>query len=593
MNDKWRASKLETNRLRREAFGIAGVAAIVFLCVVFVLQMFLNASPAVLKPMGIEADGTNGIMILCGVGFTAWGISVSVRCSDKAIRKYLVGTAALLIGWMLVVLLKYSAEDDLFMSVSWYLFYIPIIFAPMLCLFSGLRAASLDTKPAARILKRVIIGVGSGLVLLVLTNNYHHLVFEFSFDNPDWISDYSYGLGYWLVFAWVMIELLTFYLTLFVAAHRLLRRALLPVAIIGLLVLAYALLYALHIEVLFQSNFSLTYALAVVFTMELSLDLGFLPAYAWYGEALRKLPFDLKLFSLDWTNVIATECSKPSSSGALEAIMAADIPENVTIRCKIPDTPDKTYVAYRISGGIVLLSEDLASVNKRREQLEHRRRQLERQNALLEQNKLIRRRLYRQRGERLLLEEVEKSISSTTDKIRGILDNLASGTDEQSAVLRRRQLMTVKLLVAYCKRKGSLVFAGKGNPEFDRERLVLIMNETCADLRSADIECAVLANVDESLPAQSVSVLYDCFYDFAMFAFSCKNPAIMIFIHDRDEKRTELRVALESDDQADLSKQVIARNLAGLLDKRDVVYRLSGSSGQLNLVVVVPKRFDS
>ena len=75
--------------------------------------------------------------------------------------------------------------------------------------------------------------------------------------------------------------------------------------------------------------------------------------------------------------------------------------------------------------------------------------------------------------------------------------------------------MEVKLLVAYCKRKGGLILAEKSDPDFNRERLELVFNETAADLRSLDIECAALVETSEVLPAATVSVLYDCLYDFA------------------------------------------------------------------------------
>lgn len=60
--------------------------------------------------------------------------------------------------------------------------------------------------------------------------------------------------------------------------------------------------------------------------------------------------------------------------------------------------------------------------------------------------------------------------------------------------------MEVKLLVAYCKRKGGLILAEKSDPDFNRERLELVFNETAADLRSLDIECAALVETSGGAP---------------------------------------------------------------------------------------------
>ena len=85
-------------------------------------------------------------------------------------------------------------------------------------------------------------------------------------------------------------------------------------------------------------------------------------------------------------------------------------------------------------------------------------------------------------------------------------------------------LTEVKLLIAYCKRKGGLVLAGKSDPAFNRERLQLVFNETAADLRTLGIDCAALVDIKRVLPASTVSVLYDCLYDFAAAAFAAKQP---------------------------------------------------------------------
>ena len=80
-----------------------------------------------------------------------------------------------------------------------------------------------------------------------------------------------------------------------------------------------------------------------------------------------------------------------------------------------------------------------------------------------------------------------------------------------------------------------LVLAGKSDPAFNRERLQLVFNETAADLRTLGIDCAALVDVKRVLPASTVSVLYDCLYDFAAAAFAASNPILMLFVSDKAE----------------------------------------------------------
>ena len=100
--------------------------------------------------------------------------------------------------------------------------------------------------------------------------------------------------------------------------------------------------------------------------------------------------------------------------------------------------------------------------------------------------------MWRLRSERELFVEIEKSLESKTRRIQMLLDSLPDSNGPESIARRRERLVEVKLLVAYCKRKGALVLAEKSDPEFNRERLQLVFNETAADLRSIGVECAAL-----------------------------------------------------------------------------------------------------
>lgn len=106
-------------------------------------------------------------------------------------------------------------------------------------------------------------------------------------------------------------------------------------------------------------------------------------------------------------------------------------------------------------------------------------------------------------------------------------------------------LTEVKLLVAYCKRKGALVLSERSDPEFDRDRLQLVFNETASELRSIAVDCAAAVSLESELPATVVSVLYDCLYDVASVALFATDPILMIFVSG-DEKGVGMRAALDA-----------------------------------------------
>ena len=143
------------------------------------------------------------------------------------------------------------------------------------------------------------------------------------------------------------------------------------------------------------------------------------------------------------------------------------------------------------------------------------------------------------------------------------------------------------MIVAYCKRKGSLVLAEAADPELDRDRIRLIANELASDLRAVGIDCAAIASLTRPLAAQQMSVLYDCIYDVAFTALECEGPVLMYHLGERDDGTVELRAHLESDDEEDLASLPRTEALRSRLDTCDVIYSLTGEVGRLLLVARV------
>ena len=83
--------------------------------------------------------------------------------------------------------------------------------------------------------------------------------------------------------------------------------------------------------------------------------------------------------------------------------------------------------------------------------------------------------------------------------------------------------------------------------------------------------------------------LYTSLYDFAFFAYATDHPALMYHLSDHDSCSVELRATLFSNDEEDLSQASAARELENELQGRNVAYRLEGESGQLRLIVLMPR----
>lgn len=294
------------NISKRKVLVIAGVVACVFVCAIVALLEFDSLGRPTPSGPSKGPSATAGYMIALGPLSAAWGFSMYIRCSDAKIRRWLVGVAALVSFWMLVVLLKYPIRGDLATALLWYCYYIPMTAIPTLCVLCAMRAASLDEVAWARCARRVIVAISAFAVFAVLTNNVHHFIFAFDFADPDWGGNYRYAFGYYVLVAWYIVLFVIFFATLFLSARRSLRSMLFPIGVIVGVGVVYGVMFTLRHVATLTSNVALTYCILAMVAIELTLDLGFFPSYAWYTLAFSKLPFDLKVLEANGDTVFQT-----------------------------------------------------------------------------------------------------------------------------------------------------------------------------------------------------------------------------------------------------------------------------------------------
>lgn len=138
--------------------------------------------------------------------FAAWGLSVRQRIVQKQVCRFMTVTAVLLIIWMVVRSAKYFIfwQPDA-VRYLWYLFYLPMLFVPMLALLIAMSLGKPDEYkfPKGMSVLWIISGV---LLLLVLTNDLHQFVFTFPKDAAVWTDkNNGYSIGYFMIAGWQVL----------------------------------------------------------------------------------------------------------------------------------------------------------------------------------------------------------------------------------------------------------------------------------------------------------------------------------------------------------------------------------------------------
>lgn len=522
-------------------------------------------------------------MLATGALLVVWGCVAYVRCFDQVIRRYLVAMIALMEAWIVLVACKYCTHVVLFQEYAWYLFYAPLLFCPTLCLFSALRAAEIDGSRRARIVKLSLLAADCLLLAVTLTNHVHFAVFSFDPLQPDWETSYRYGPVYYIVYALMVGQIVAFFAVLMSNSCKRLHSAAVPVAFIGVLGVVYGIAYCLRLSVLVGSNFAMSYIWVLCIALELCFDFGLLPSFAHYGALLKTLPVDLKIYPLGILQgcepIVETGAASPLSPEGRACVEACAAGGRVRVTSDA--SPDVVYKAQRVSGGILLVAEDVSDIQLRKQQLLQKQERLERSCELLEQEHAVALQLERQKSEEALLDEVEHSVAQSLSRASELIREAAApGLSRHAA---REKLLLAKMLVSYSKRKSELVLCGDDDGDFERERLQLMISELMADLRTVGVECGCLVQTAPVLRADSVSVLYDCLYDFAIAALFYSEPTLMVHVRSHSDRALELGIALETSEEADLAATEEAGDLRRLLDSKGIVYSLEGGSGVLRL----------
>lgn len=583
---------------RRRAFVIAGVITALFLLLLAVLPTLFASDPKLSNTAPVYSEVSKEVvdglthsssipLLIAAIAFSIWGVLVYLRCLDYVLRRRLVAVATICALWMIEVILKYKSFTPFYATVLWYLYYVPMTLVPLLYQLCGLRLAGLEQHRAGRRYRTVLWIAAILLIGFVLTNDFHQQVFHFDRSSDTWSNDYTYGWGYFAVLIWTAFNFVAFFILVGRSASFRIQRFSGTAALVLLGGAFFAISYALRVPWAWKLNFSLVYCVLCVVTLEICLDCGVIPSYHDIAGIFDTLPLDLKVLTRDLQEVYATPVSKPIPAGVREELRAQELGHSHAFA--VVSNPDVMYRSFPLLGGSALLAQDVSEVNELNRELAHRRMELQRQNELLTADYDLKAHLADQEAEALLVKDVDQALARALGEMYGLLSSLPPLTDEASSHERYRMLQCAKMFVAYCKRKGSLTLAQHGESGFDRDRIQLIANEMASDLRTIDVDCASIIAIRRPMHASAVSALYDCVYDFAFFAYTTDHPALMYHLSDHDSCSVELRATLFSNDEEDLSQTPAAHELESALQGRNVAYRLEGESGQLRMIVLMPR----
>lgn len=429
----------------------------------------------------------------------AWGISIRARIIQTQVRRYLTAIAGLMLLWLMLRTVKYNIYDMNAERFLWYGYYFPMLFIPVLAVQVALSLGRPERYRLPR-LTRLLYLPSALLLLLVLTNDLHQLVFVF----PSGIlsdREYGYGPGYYAALTWIVLCAAAA-LALILAkcriphSHRFLWLPVVPFA----LALAYCAAYIRGVYWVWLLAGDLTVSLCLFFTaiFESCIQCGLIQSNTRYAELFHASTIGALITDRDFSVTCAAENANAPDRTTLAAAAAAPVVTEGGIR--ISGAP--------IRSGHVFWEEDISPMLTVLKELDDTREELQSYGSILqEENKQKARRRKLAEQERLY-RVMQEQTAAPAARLAALAKALQTAQDEEAA---RFLLWKLAVVGAYLKRRSNLIFLSGRDGTVPAGELALCLQESVDNLRLRGGRCASRLDFTGELRLETAAALYDYF----------------------------------------------------------------------------------
>lgn len=401
--------------------------------------------------------------------------------------------------WILLRTVKFSFVPVQTMARPlWYLYYLPMLFIPLMAVCTAASLGRPENDPTPKSVLALFVPTVL-LLLLVLTNDWHQLVFTFPGGKPWTDYDYGYGFGFYLVMGW---ELLLSFAAFGVMVRRCrvrTRKTAIPLIFMGLS-LVYTVLYTAGFRRVsfLAGDVSVVQCCLFALTFESCIRCGLIRSNTGYDD----------LFEASTLGAQITDRDYRVRYASLHAPTLA--PEVMREAGKAPVRVDRNSVvkSHAIPGGHVLWTEDITELTAVIEELEAAGRELEERNLVVQENYRTQRRIHSLREKIRLLDLVQQQ----TEPQIAILDRLRERCHtEPDESVRGRLLAMTAVVGTYIKRSGNLLFLSESGADTDIEELSRCLEESFSNLELMGITCGCDLPKEASVAAQDAIRAYRVF----------------------------------------------------------------------------------
>ena len=429
--------------------------------------------------------------------FVLWGYSLDQRIIQKPVLHCLRLMDVLMLIWLTLRTLKYEVVTDMTVArYLWYLYYLPIIFIPLLGVYIAIFLGKSENYQLSK--KSWLLSlIPAALFLAVITNDLHQQVFVFESGIPG-VPDnkvFFHRPVYFVILVWV-VGCVCFSIVQLLKKTRLPsigKRRMMPF-VLSCVMLLYGVLYLLEVQVVRDvfGDMNVMFCLFYAAIYESCIHCRMIQSNTGYVELYEATT--LASCIADQNGHILLH-----SRTAGENMVCPQ--EGESIVC-----PDGMRIsAAPIKDGFVIWGDNVQHLTELRARLDENKRKKENNKKKLKDAYLVQKQLYELTEKNHIYDELEEKHKKQIERIKELLEQCRNAKPPKM----REHMKEILLLGTYIKRSANLYFLSQEYEKLPQQELRLTIDELVRAMNSCEVECGVVYLTTKPIASKEVERLFE------------------------------------------------------------------------------------
>lgn len=429
--------------------------------------------------------------------FVLWGYSLDQRIIQKSVLHCLRLMDVLMLIWLTLRTLKYEVVTDMTVArYLWYLYYLPIIFIPLLGVYIAIFLGKSENYQLSK--KSWLLSlIPAALFLAVITNDLHQQVFVFESGIPG-VPDNKVVFHrpvYFVILVWI-VGCVCFSIVQLLKKNRLPsigKRRMMPF-VLSCVMLLYGVLYLLGFQVVRDvfGDMNVMFCLFYAAIYESCIHCRMIQSNTGYVELYEATT--LASCIADQNGHILLR-----SRTAGENMVCPQ--EGESIVC-----PDGMRIsAAPVKDGFVIWGDNVQHLMELRARLDENKRKKENNKKKLKDAYLVQKKLYELTEKNHIYDELEEKHKKQTERIKELLEQCRNAKPPKM----REHMKEILLLGTYIKRSANLYFLSQEYEKLPQQELRLTIDELVRAMNSCEVECGVVYLTTKPIASKEVERLFE------------------------------------------------------------------------------------